>query len=292
METAFPKPLSLDLKGTLVTAVFNMLIFLVLAAFAAAAAGDEACLKCHDGPEVHLGFQHSTGDVSCTSCHGPSLAHLEARRNPPDISFSIDSDETGNSSCLACHGSGSRIHWETAAHGAADLSCTGCHDIHTRQDPALVRAEQNARCATCHQDVMARFRLPSTHAIGTDGMQCVGCHEPHGSSTDFMLTGATPVETCAECHNDKRGPLLFEHEPVTEDCGLCHEPHGSIHDGLLSSRPTFLCQQCHQAANHPSRLADGSSIALRDPNLLIRGCVNCHSQVHGSNHPSGSKLTR
>jgi len=26
--------------------------------------------------------------------------------------------------------------------------------------------------------------------------------------------------------------------------------------------------------------------------LLAGGCINCHSQVHGSNHPSGVKLMR
>jgi hypothetical protein len=26
--------------------------------------------------------------------------------------------------------------------------------------------------------------------------------------------------------------------------------------------------------------------------LLGRGCLNCHSQVHGSNHPSGAALDR
>jgi hypothetical protein len=26
--------------------------------------------------------------------------------------------------------------------------------------------------------------------------------------------------------------------------------------------------------------------------LLGRSCLNCHSQVHGSNHPSGAKLHR
>ena len=26
--------------------------------------------------------------------------------------------------------------------------------------------------------------------------------------------------------------------------------------------------------------------------LLAGGCTNCHSQVHGSNHPSGAKLMR
>jgi hypothetical protein len=26
--------------------------------------------------------------------------------------------------------------------------------------------------------------------------------------------------------------------------------------------------------------------------LLTHGCSNCHSQVHGSNHPSGASLMR
>ena len=26
--------------------------------------------------------------------------------------------------------------------------------------------------------------------------------------------------------------------------------------------------------------------------LALGNCMNCHSQVHGSNHPSGSSLTR
>jgi hypothetical protein len=25
---------------------------------------------------------------------------------------------------------------------------------------------------------------------------------------------------------------------------------------------------------------------------MVRGCVNCHAQIHGSNHPSGSRFHR
>jgi hypothetical protein len=27
-------------------------------------------------------------------------------------------------------------------------------------------------------------------------------------------------------------------------------------------------------------------------NVLGKNCMNCHGQVHGSNHPSGARLTR
>jgi hypothetical protein len=41
--------------------------------------------------------------------------------------------------------------------------------------------------------------------------------------------------------------------------------------------------------NTPQGLAGG-----RSPSTLLvgGGCVNCHSQVHGSNHPSGRDLMR
>jgi hypothetical protein len=31
---------------------------------------------------------------------------------------------------------------------------------------------------------------------------------------------------------------------------------------------------------------------LPDVRLLSRSCSNCHSQIHGSNHPSGAKFER
>ena len=88
--------------------------------------------------------------------------------------------------------------------------------------------------------------------------------------------------------------LYWEHAPVTEDCSDCHEPHGSNHQGMLSLRGPMLCQSCHSQAGHPSvpykdsALAGGSASQF----LLGQNCLNCHSQVHGSNHPSGSKLMR
>jgi hypothetical protein len=55
-----------------------------------------------------------------------------------------------------------------------------------------------------------------------------------------------------------------------------------------------LCQQCHSPAGHPSlaytsELFDDSS---QNRFMLGRACLNCHSQVHGSNHPSGATLHR
>jgi predicted CXXCH cytochrome family protein len=78
---------------------------------------------------------------------------------------------------------------------------------------------------------------------------------------------------------------------VQENCALCHNPHGSINDNLLRQRPPFLCQQCHEPTSHrgnqasfvgPQNTAGGSTAA----NLLARGCLNCHTNIHGTNNPA------
>lgn len=125
-------------------------------------------------------------------------------------------------------------------------------------------------------------------------MACTSCHSPHGSSATASLVHETVNETCTSCHAQYRGPFLWEHQPVNEDCSNCHEPHGSVQPALLKARPPFLCQQCHEAAGHPSapNTPAGLPSGMPSPFLLAGGCVNCHSQVHGSNHPSGSLLMR
>jgi len=253
----------------------------------------ENCLKCHDDTEVPISFAHSSNDVSCTSCHGESKAHLDKSRNPPDVVFSKHaSGEATNGSCQSCHNDTAQMHWDGGAHGQADLSCAGCHQSHGTEDAVITQSGEVEVCTSCHQDLKASLNYPSRHPIREGDVTCSSCHAPHGSVADNGLKGHSPTDTCVECHEDKRGPFLFEHEPVAEDCGLCHKPHGSVLPSLLTARSPFLCQQCHMAASHPSQLADGTTLAGGSSNMLAKGCGNCHSQVHGSNHPAGARLTR
>jgi DmsE family decaheme c-type cytochrome len=112
-----------------------------------------------------------------------------------------------------------------------------------------------------------------------------------------MLNKPTLNQTCFSCHADKRGPLLWEHAPVAEDCALCHTAHGSLRSALLTKTPPLLCQQCHAPADHPSvartsQSLPGGTAAGGALFLVAGGCTNCHSRVHGSNHPAGAKLMR
>ncbi len=112
--------------------------------------------------------------------------------------------------------------------------------------------------------------------------------------TDASLIKNTLNDTCYTCHAEKRGPYLWEHAPVAEDCSLCHSSHGSVNEALLKTRSPQLCQQCHSQAGHPSVGYQGTGASMGNTSGFVAGksCLNCHNQVHGSNHPSGNLLQR
>jgi DmsE family decaheme c-type cytochrome len=154
---------------------------------------------------------------------------------------------------------------------------------------------QDEVCVSCHRGQRMDLHKRSTHPIAAGQMTCSDCHAVHGSLTDRLLKAPTVNQTCYACHADKRGPFLWEHAPVREDCMSCHTPHGSAQPALLKSRVPILCQQCHTMAGHPSTALDTTALApghFDNRFLLAKGCLNCHPQVHGSNHPSGVKLNR
>jgi predicted CXXCH cytochrome family protein len=60
-----------------------------------------------------------------------------------------------------------------------------------------------------------------------------------------MVKADSVNDACYSCHADKRGPFVWEHPPVRENCVNCHDAHGSHHDKMLNARMPFLCQRCH-----------------------------------------------
>ena len=289
--------------------------------------GADTCIKCHDEDDEYPVFdifktKHGQqGDkrspfagLQCEACHGPGIAGPEAiaeviekgghtgrvrrgKERPPIINFGARSKvpvEKQNRMCTNCHQGRSHVGWKGSAHEASDVACASCHKLHAARDPALDVKRQPEVCYACHLRQRADFAKPYAHPVRFGQLACSDCHQTHGTIGDELLAKPTLNQTCYTCHAEKRGPLLWEHAPVSEDCSLCHTPHGSVHPGLLSKRAPLLCQQCHSQFGHPSvprtssGLAGGSASAM----LLGRSCVNCHVQVHGSNHPSGVKLMR
>ncbi len=270
--------------------------------------GEKTCLKCHDEPKVvpvlqtaHAvkGDPHAPfGQAGCESCHGASPDHVARKVKFPTVVFkgpNASPPALQNQQCLSCHQAGLRMNWQGSQHATNDVACTSCHQVHIAKDPVLVKQTQPEKCFTCHAEQRADSYKYSHHPIREGKVVCSDCHNPHGSAGPKLLKEFTVNETCYNCHAEKRGPLLWEHEPVRENCLNCHTPHGSTQARLLVERPPFLCQECHANSGHQTQMLGGQNLAgqlAANVRMMARGCVNCHSQVHGSNSPNGAFFTR
>jgi len=266
------------------------------------------CLGCHDEEYVPALFpifrtKHATvadprtpfANQQCEACHGPGGDHIKAKKKRGGTIISFGKNawtpvKDQNEKCLACHQTHQRIEWKGSTHEFNGLACVSCHTIHVAKDPVLDRAEQQRVCLTCHKSEQSELFMASHHPVREGKMACSECHNVHGEDGTGLLVKTISREKCVSCHAEKRGPFLWEHAPVAEDCTLCHAPHGSNQPALLRKRVPQLCQECHDPAGHPSVRYDGSK--LPSPFMQVKGCLNCHSAVHGSNHPSGSTLLR
>jgi DmsE family decaheme c-type cytochrome len=275
--------------------------------------GADTCLMCHSGGQSSVmpifNTKHGSradpdapfANEQCESCHGPSNGHVTAKMQgrSEQVMRTFGADDKAsiadqNGACLGCHERHSASGWFGSAHERTDVACVSCHVIHSEHDPVSDPLEQQQLCFECHPRTRSDIHKASGHPLRFGNMTCSDCHDAHDGNNDFLLRTSSINDNCYSCHAEKRGPFLWEHAPVTEECTLCHQVHGSNHPSLLTRRPPLLCQQCHSAAGHPGIAYTGEDI---DDNagsrfLLARSCMNCHSQVHGSNHPSGASRIR
>jgi DmsE family decaheme c-type cytochrome len=283
--------------------------------------GDETCSACHQelqGPfhqTLHAKTAKALGERSevagrvCESCHGPGRVHVEAgggrgEGGPEWLSFRADAGEDParqNAVCLSCHQGGHRIYWEGSSHDQRRVGCVSCHSVMRNVSDRGLLAKPNEvdTCAQCHQLPRAQFwrnaHMPARQGPGSLGvdlgaegfMSCSSCHNPHGTVSAKLINAISVNDNCLSCHAEKRGPFLWEHAPVMESCLNCHSPHGSVNPSMLTVAPPRLCETCHVDARHP---AQAHNPQLRF--VIWQSCMNCHPQVHGSNHPSGMTLNR
>lgn len=272
--------------------------------------GAKTCVACHALENVHAshslhaqafraGAANTGPDAACEACHGPGSDHAKDPTKPGlIIAFTNDSATpigTQTSTCLACHQGGARQHWIGSIHASRGLSCTDCHNPMARLSPegVLAKPSINEVCSTCHQDIRAKFNRRSHMPLPEGQMACTDCHNPHGTLTRPLLKTDTVNETCYTCHAEKRGPFLFEHAPVRGNCLNCHDPHGSNQQTLLALPLPMLCQQCHTMTRHPNDLQTMAGLAngpAPDERLIGRACITCHTNIHGSNNPSGPRF--
>lgn len=274
--------------------------------------GEARCVACHRLEEQNWAhtlharvFRSNPGNElakrGCEACHGPGAKHLQDVTDKSGIiAFTRRRDVpvgTQNAQCLQCHKGGSRIFWHGSVHETTRLSCSDCHNPMARISASglLAKTSVSETCFTCHQQQRTEFRKRSHMPLPEGRMSCVDCHNPHGSVTRPLIKADSVNQLCYTCHSEKRGPFIWEHAPVRRDCLSCHLPHGSSHESLLAVARPFLCQQCHANVTHPANLLTRSNLprgARPDERAVNRSCSNCHSQIHGSNHPSGARFQR
>jgi DmsE family decaheme c-type cytochrome len=273
--------------------------------------GEDRCRACHRA-EVTQFTRTAHGRLAnarfgerltCESCHGPGKAHSDAveaaRGNDAAIAAAsrlifafrgtVQSD-----TCTTCHNTGDQEFWEASQHSRRNLTCTTCHSMHNWNslEHQLKADSVNQTCGNCHRDKLAKLDRSGHMPVREGKLTCSTCHNPHGSQNVRLLrVGNTVSESCTSCHAEKRGPFLWDHAPVRENCATCHEPHGSANERLLVAKLPFLCQRCHSHTRHPSTIYDNTVLSNAN-RLYNRACVNCHSNVHGSNHPSGHTYMR
>jgi DmsE family decaheme c-type cytochrome len=265
-------------------------------------AGEDTCLLCHE--DMKKGYYDSAharvqnmrtpkANQGCESCHGPGKAHADAGGDPTLIKrLGQARPAEVSATCTSCHNRTEHAEWAGSKHDQRSMSCSSCHSIHSAKSPEaqLIQVSERETCNQCHQRESNKIARSSHMPVQEGKMSCSSCHNPHGSQNVRMLReGHSITESCTSCHADKRGPFLWEHAVGRESCVTCHDPHGSNNDRLLVAKQPMLCQRCHVHARHPATIYDQTSVNARSNRIVGRGCVNCHSMVHGSNHPTSGK---
>ena len=262
--------------------------------------GSDACKNCHeDAFKSYVSSIHGKAYVpgspgkreGCEACHGPGSVHVEKGGGKEGI---ISSAKHMAANCQSCHQDSKALaFWNMGRHKTNGVYCADCHSSHAVGIKKNLKAPEPVLCYGCHKDIRSQTGRQSHHPVNEGKMKCSDCHSSHGSFGKAMIKADSTNELCYKCHAEKRGPYMFEHPPVSENCLNCHQVHGSSHNQLLIKKPPQLCQACHDWSRHPGtpytkfETFKGPSPSNR---MYARNCSLCHTTVHGSNGPAGSGL--
>ena len=274
--------------------------------------GADTCKGCHEdyfknyersvhGKKVVPGNPaHGEG---CESCHGPGSVHVDNGGGKGGIiAFKkMENSDMREAVCLNCHENSPKLAlWDSGIHKKKDVACNDCHSMHSGPQKPMgygtgkvplgyVPGPEYLICGKCHLDVKAAINRRSHHPIVEGRITCSNCHQPHGSLYPGQLLEPSVNQLCYKCHAEKRGPFIWEHQPVDENCAACHSPHGGVHQSMLIEKVPNLCQGCHEATRHPAtRYSRETMFNGAQPNVrgAGRACLNCHINIHGSNAPA------
>ena len=165
-------------------------------------AGKDLCLTCHAKMAQTLkekGVHPPVAAGQCTACHTPHASEAKGLIRAKERSV-----------CLTCHTkvddrfrAAKAFHPEQAAEGR----CTACHKPHSSEQPDLLGGEPMKLCSTCHS-THASLSHPMGAGIidprNNQPVNCLSCHDPHGTPFEKFLRGSQKRELCIECHKQYR----------------------------------------------------------------------------------------
>jgi DmsE family decaheme c-type cytochrome len=272
------------------------------------------CESCHDKAlsPAFAKSAHAKQDQSCANCHNGVAEHAKAMADGKDGPLpSVKKVKAAdlNATCQSCHEKGKQESYMSGMHSRRNVACSSCHSVHSpKSAKAMLKTKNDTEtCYSCHKTQRSQMNKTSHHPVREGKMGCVSCHNPHDGNSPKMIKAETVSELCYQCHTEKRGPFLFEHAPVREDCVSCHAVHGSNHKRLLTQKAPTLCYNCHMSGSGHFGSGDNYSTEKGVPlaptgaptgyptvnsRFVGRSCLNCHINIHGSNSPSGAYFTR
>lgn len=258
--------------------------------------GSEKCKECHEdiaathADSLHAKAWSGKGEgYGCETCHGPAGNHVNNPSRETIISFGKESKqdaEAQSAQCLSCHSASKELAmWDMGQHKKNDVACSTCHSVHKAAKPKVSDPET---CFTCHKDIRSLANKFSHHPIIEGKIKCGDCHNTHGTLSHGMIRAENVNQLCYKCHPDKRGPYMWEHPPVEENCIICHDTHGSKDAKLMREKVPNICEDCHDWSRHPGTPYDaknGFTGSAPSNRMFARSCNNCHTNIHGSNAP-------
>jgi predicted CXXCH cytochrome family protein len=173
------------------------------------AAEKSPCYTCHKTRLSAYQLGHGPAAVwSCVVCHNGGGDKSKAEKLEAD-----------GSSCAACHDDAVAA-WNAKkfVHGPLAMGgCQTCHDPHASDQTVFLKMPVFDLCISCHAEIVSKphvtagfsgkghpLRLLQNPLKPGKEFNCVSCHNPHGSDTEFLLnTSRDPANMtvyCRSCH--------------------------------------------------------------------------------------------
>lgn len=225
------------------------------------------------GAQIPAGY---AGAEACKACHEDAFTKFENTKMGR-LFLKHPRNTTERLGCESCHGPGKAHADAGGGKGVGEMV------TFAKNDTTPVE-KRNAMCTSCHSKGDHLFWQGSQHE--SRDVACTNCHRVmEDISPRFQLAKETVIETCGQCHLQKRAQQMrSSHMPFRAGkmtCTDCHGAHGTVTPTLLKENSANeTCYRCHAEKRGPF-------LWVHAP--VQESCANCHDP-HGSNHEKMLKL--